>query len=104
MGSRPLVNALREALGVLGLVWTLHAAVDDRLLVPGAPGRPGGRLVSAQRTAPKTLNWAVAADSRPPGVPEPPMGDLIHITRQSMATEPALPKSWKVSRNGLHWE
>src|ERR1039458_5242809 len=62
-GSGPLVNALRQALGVLGLVWTLHAAVDDRLLVPGAPGRPGGRLVSAQRTEPKTLNWAVAADS-----------------------------------------
>ena len=100
-----LVNALRQAtLGVLGLVWTLHAAVDDRLLVPGAPGRPGGRLVSAQRTEPKTLNWAVAADSGSREVLQRLMADLIHINRQSMATEPALAKSWKVSHNGLHWE
>src|ERR1019366_3810976 len=103
-GSGPLVNALRQALGVLGLVWTLHAAVDDRLLVPGAPGRPGGRLVSAQRTEPKTLNWAVAADSGSREVLQCLMADLIHINRQSMATEPALAKSWKVSHNGLHWE
>jgi peptide/nickel transport system substrate-binding protein len=32
------------------------------------------------------------------------MADLIHINRQSLATEPALAKSWKVSRDGLHWE
>jgi peptide/nickel transport system substrate-binding protein len=98
------VNAFRLALGILGLVWTLHAAVDDRLLVPGAPGRPGGRLVSAQRTEPKTLNWAIAADSGSREVLQCLMADLIHINRQSLATEPALAKSWKVSRNGLHWE
>jgi peptide/nickel transport system substrate-binding protein len=98
------VNALRQALGTLCLVWTLHAAVDDRLLVPGPPGRPGGRLVSAQRTEPKTLNWTVAADSGSREVLRCLMADLIHINRQSMATEPALAKSWKVSPDGLHWE
>ena len=54
---------------MLAVVWTLHAVVDDRLLVPGPPGRPGGRLVSAQRTETKTLNWAVAAASGSCGVP-----------------------------------
>jgi len=98
-----LVNALRQALSVLVLVWTLHAAVDDRLLVSGPPGRPGGRLVSAQRTEPKTLNWAVAADSGSREVLQRLMADLIHINRQSLATEPALAKSWKVSKDGLHW-
>jgi peptide/nickel transport system substrate-binding protein len=98
------VNALRQAVGTLALVWTLHAAVDDRLFVPGPPGRPGGRLVSAQRTEPKTLNWVVAADSGSREVLQRLMADLIHINRQSLATEPALAKSWKVSNNGLHWE
>jgi peptide/nickel transport system substrate-binding protein len=98
------MKALRQALGTLAMVWTLHAAVNDRLLVSGAPGRPGGRLVSAQRTEPKTLNWAVAADSGSREVLERLMADLIHINRQSLATEPALAKSWKVSPNGLHWE
>jgi peptide/nickel transport system substrate-binding protein len=85
-------------------VWTLHAAADDRLIVSGTPGRPGGRLVSAQRTEPKTLNWAVAADSGSREVLQRLMADLIHINRQSLATEPALAKSWKVSNDGLHWE
>lgn len=89
---------------MLGLVWTLHAAADDRLLLHGLPGRPGGRLVSAQRSEPKTLNWAVAADSGSREVLQCLMADLIHINRQSLATEPALAKSWKVSHNGLHWE
>jgi peptide/nickel transport system substrate-binding protein len=97
------VNTLRQALGVLVLVWTLHAAADDRLLVSGPPGHPGGRLVSAQRTEPKTLNWAVAADSGSREVLQRLMADLIHINRQSLATEPALAKSWKVSGDGLHW-
>jgi peptide/nickel transport system substrate-binding protein len=89
---------------MLALVCALHAAGDDRLVVSGPPGRPGGRLVSAQRTEPKTLNWAVAADSGSREVLQCLMADLIHINRQSLATEPALAKSWKVSRNGLHWE
>ena len=97
------MNALRQAVGALVLVWTLHAAADDRLLVSGPPGRPGGRLVSAQRTEPKTLNWAVAADSGSREVLQRLMADLIHINRQSLATEPALAKSWKVSKDGLHW-
>ena len=98
------MNARRHALGLLALVWPLHAAVDDRLVLPGPAGRSGGHLVSAQRTEPKTLNWAVAADSGSREVLQCLMADLIHINRQSLATEPALAKSWKVSRNGLHWE
>ena len=54
---------------MLAMVWILHAAVDDCLLVSLPPGRPGERLVSAKRTEPKTLNWAVAADSDSRGVP-----------------------------------
>jgi peptide/nickel transport system substrate-binding protein len=98
------VNSLRLALGTLALAWNLHAAGDDRLLVSGRPGRSGGRLVCAQRTEPKTLNWVVSTDSASRDVLQRLMADLIHINRQSLATEPALAKSWKVSRNGLHWE
>ncbi len=73
-------------------------------MVPGDPGRPGGRLVLAQRTEPKTLNWLAATDSASREVLQRLMGDLIHINRQSLNPEPALAKSWKVSQDGLHWE
>src|SRR5258708_6407520 len=89
---------------MLGLVWTLPASADDRLPVCGPRGRPGGRLVSAQRTEPKPLNWAVAADSGSREVLQRLMADLIHINRQTLATEPGLAKSWTPSSNGLHWE
>jgi peptide/nickel transport system substrate-binding protein len=85
------------------MAWALHAGADDRLVVSGTPGRPGGRLVSAQRTEPKTLNWAIANESGSREVLQRLMADLIHINRQTLATEPALAKSWKVSADGLHW-
>jgi peptide/nickel transport system substrate-binding protein len=99
-----LLNTLRQALGMLAVVWTLHAAPDDRLVVSGPPGRLGGRLVSAQRTEPKTLNWVISADAGSREVLQRMMADLIHINRQSLATEAGLAKSWKASPNGLHWE
>jgi len=89
---------------MLAMVWTLHAGVDDRLVVSGPLGRPGGRLVSAQRTEPKTLNWIAAADSGSREVLQRLMADLIHINRLSQGTEPALAKSWIVSHHGLCWE
>ena len=98
------MNALRQAIGTLALAWILHAEADDRLLVPGPPGRSGGRLVSAQRTEPKTLNWVVATDAGSREVLQRLMADLIHINRRSLATEPALAKSWTGSHNGMHWE
>ena len=73
------------------------------MLVAGSPGRPGGRLVSAQRTEPKTLNWALASDSASREILQRTMADLIHINRQTLAAEPALAKSWKSSADGLHW-
>ncbi len=98
------MKALRHVFNLLALVWVLHAVADDRLKVPGQPGRSGGRLVSAQRTEPKTLNWVSSTDSASREVLQRLMADLIHINRQSLATEPGLAKSWKVSTNGLHWE
>jgi peptide/nickel transport system substrate-binding protein len=73
------------------------------MLVPGVPGRSGGRLVSAQRTEPKTLNWAIATDAGSREILQRTMADLIHINRLTLATEPALAKSWKSSPDGLHW-
>ena len=57
---------------------------DDRLRASGSPGVPGGRLVSAQRTEPKTLNWVVATDSGSREVLQRLMADLIHINRQTL--------------------
>src|SRR5262249_29616662 len=85
------------------LAMVLPAATEDCLLVPGRVGTPGGRLVSATRYEPRTLNWVVASDSGSRDVLGFLMADLIHINRLTQQTEPALAKSWTVSPDGLHW-
>jgi peptide/nickel transport system substrate-binding protein len=87
----------------VSLACLLHAASDDRLLVSGPPGRPGGRLVAAQRSEPKTLNWVIANDSGSREILTRLMADLIHINRETLRIEPALAKSWSFSQDGLHW-
>jgi peptide/nickel transport system substrate-binding protein len=88
--------------GVVWLAGTLCAG-DDRLLVTGPAGRPGGRLVAAQRSEPKTLNWVIASDSGSREILTRLMADLIHINRATLQIEPALAKSWTSSPDGLHW-
>jgi len=63
-------------------------------------GRYGGNLVVAQRSEPKTLNPVTAADAPSREVIGRLMADLIHINRASQQTEPALARSWTVSRDG----
>src|SRR5881394_1364279 len=92
------VAAVTFALAVLGR--DISAAIDDRLRLPGPPGIPGGRLVSAQRTEPKTLNWLVASDAGSREVLHCLMADLIHINRETQEPEPALAKSWTVTPDG----
>jgi peptide/nickel transport system substrate-binding protein len=66
-------------------------------------GRPGGRLVYALRSEPKTLNPVTAFDVTSREVIGRLHSDLIHIDRQTQHTGPALAKSWSVSPDGLHY-
>ncbi|MBZ5626385.1 MAG: ABC transporter substrate-binding protein [Acidobacteriia bacterium] len=66
-------------------------------------GRPGGRLVFATRTEPKTLNPVTAVDAASREVIQRMDADLIHINRVSFRTEPALAMSWTVSSDGLRY-
>jgi peptide/nickel transport system substrate-binding protein len=63
-------------------------------------GRYGGTLVVAQRSEPKTLNPVNAADAPSREVIGRLTADLIHINRASQQTEPALAKSWTLSKDG----
>ena len=64
------------------------------------PGRPGGRLVIAARSEPKTLNPVTAVDQPSRNVVHRITSDLIHINRYTQKTEPALATSWTASRDG----
>ena len=97
------MQLLRTALLLVTPVWLAHALPEDRLVLPGAAGTRGGRLVSAQRTEPKTLNWLNAADAGSREVLQRLMADLIHINRHTLQPESALAKSWRGSADGLHW-
>ncbi len=97
------MQAVRTVVLLVTAVWLAHALPDDRLTLAGAPGTPGGRLVSAQRTEPKTLNWLFATEMGSREVLQGLMADLIHINRLTLQPEPALAKSWKGSTDGLHW-
>lgn len=78
-------------------------ANEERMVTENAPGHPGGRLSVALRSEPKTLNPALAEDESSRDVIRCLSADLIHINRLSLKTEPALAKSWRVSRDGKQY-
>jgi peptide/nickel transport system substrate-binding protein len=76
---------------------------EDRMVADSAPGVPGGRIVVALRAEPKTLNPLLAVDAPSRDVIRCMTADLIHINRETQKTEPALAKSWRVSRDGRQY-
>jgi peptide/nickel transport system substrate-binding protein len=80
-----------------------QANAEDLLTVQGLSGKPGGRLVYALRTEPRTFNPVVGADVASREVIHRMIGDLIHINRDTQKTEPALAKSWTVSSDGRRY-
>lgn len=73
------------------------------MVAESASGRSGGRLVITMRSEPKTLNPVLAQDAPSRDVIRCLTADLIHINRASQKTEPALAKSWTVSRDGKQY-
>ncbi len=73
---------------------------QDYAVVKESAGQPGGRLVVALRSEPKTLNPIVSVDATSREVIGAMTSDLVHINHQTQRTEPALAKSWKVSSDG----
>ncbi len=78
--------------------------LEDLLVTTNEIGLPGGRLVIAERAEPKTLQPLFAVDGPSREVIRLMTADLIHINRYSQKTEPALAKSWTVSRDGLQYD
>ncbi|HEV7519736.1 MAG TPA: ABC transporter substrate-binding protein [Candidatus Angelobacter sp.] len=76
---------------------------EDLLHTTSEPGDRGGKLVIAQRSEPRTFNPVVAIDQNALGVNARMQADLIHINRATQKTEPALAKSWTVSRDGTQF-
>ncbi|HEY1528987.1 MAG TPA: ABC transporter substrate-binding protein [Candidatus Angelobacter sp.] len=92
------------AMGLLALLAGLQAhAQEDLLHATGQPGNRGGTLVIAQRSEPRTFNPVVAVDQNSYGVNARLQADLIHINRATQKTEPALAKSWTVSKDGTQF-
>ncbi len=76
----------------------------EELMVTNSPlGHSGGRLVLALRSEPKTLNPVLAEDAASQEVIRCVTADLIDINRKTQKTEPALAKSWEVSRDGKQY-
>lgn len=76
---------------------------QERAIVKGSPGQPGGRLVVALRSEPKTLNPILSVDATSREVIGAMTSDLVHINHATQRTEPALAKSWTVSPDGLKY-
>ncbi|MGE5323924.1 MAG: ABC transporter substrate-binding protein [Actinomycetota bacterium] len=93
------------AICLLALLFAVRAraqstAHNDFFVSTAEAGTPGGRLVIAMRSEPRTLNPVTAVDQVSVGIISRMMADLIHINRGTQGTEPALAKSWTVSRDG----
>ena len=78
-------------------------AGEEQMVSDNAPGHPGGMLVVAMHSEPKTLNPVLAQDAPSRDVIRCLSADLIDINRASQKTEPALAKSWTVSRDGKQY-
>jgi peptide/nickel transport system substrate-binding protein len=78
-------------------------AQEELLRTTSEPGNRGGKLVIAQRSEPRTFNPVVAVDQNSLGVNARLQSDLIHINRATQKTEPALAKSWTVSKDGTQF-
>ena len=76
---------------------------EDRVITTAAPGHFGGQIAVALRSEPKTLNPVIAQDAPSRDVIRCMSADLIHINRETQKTEPALAKSWRVSRDGRQY-
>src|SRR6202050_4971489 len=76
---------------------------EDALLTSNAPAPPGGRIVVALRSEPKTLNPVLAQDAASRDVIRCLTTAFIDINRATQKTEPALAKSWTVSPDGRHY-
>jgi len=75
-------------------------ATEELLHTTCEPGNRGGTLVIAQRSEPRTFNPIMAIDQNSQGVNARMMADLVHINRATQKTEPALAKSWIISKDG----
>ena len=80
-----------------------NISTEEFLSLPGEIGHPGGRLVVSLRAEPKTLNPLIAGDAPSRQAIGAMQADLIHINRGTQLTEPALAKSWTVSKDGLQY-
>jgi peptide/nickel transport system substrate-binding protein len=84
--------------------WVSRAAApQDQVTSAGEPGQPGGRLVVALRSEPKTLNPILSVDGVSREVISAMNADLVHINHETQKTEPALAAKWSVSANGLKY-
>lgn len=79
------------------------SAPADLLRTDHEAGRPGGRLVFALRSEPKTLNPVGAVDSASRDVIWRLAADLVHIDRPTQRTVPALARSWRAAVDGRHY-
>jgi len=97
------LSTLLLAWGVAGFASSppLQPQRGEEIQITDSPaGQYGGTLVVAQRSEPKTLNPVTAADAPSREVIGRLTADLIHINRATQQTEPALAKSWTLSKDG----
>jgi peptide/nickel transport system substrate-binding protein len=87
----------------IGSACAQSRSAEERMVTQVSSGHAGGRLVLAMRSEPKTLNPVLAQDAPSRDVIRCLTADLIHINRGSQKTEPALAKSWTVSRDGRQY-
>jgi peptide/nickel transport system substrate-binding protein len=73
---------------------------QDYEIAKGDAGQPGGNLVVALRSEPKTLNPILSVDATSREVIGTMNADLVHINHETQRTEPGLAKAWNISPDG----
>ena len=90
----------RTCLFLAAVTVPVMLTAQDYMRSTAEPGQRGGHLAIALAAEPKTLNPITAIDQNSRAVIWRTTADLIHINRSTLKPEPALAKSWIVSRDG----
>jgi peptide/nickel transport system substrate-binding protein len=101
LAAAPLLAAPR-----VHALYVLAGAEEELFRTTSEPGIRGGKLVIALRSEPRSFNPAnapAANDANSLGVIARMNSDLIHINRATQKTEPALAKSWTISKDGTQF-
>src|ERR1035437_5094673 len=80
-----------------------HPLPPSPLVAQGEPGHPGGRLVIAASSSPRTFNPLFSADGASDGIIRLLFSSLVNMDQATQEPGPGLAESWSLAPDRKTW-